>query len=237
MRIYYGTSKLTTIDITDSCYENRKLRVKNNIIRIPCNDCIRASFFSDPYPNILKKIFIDSGNCNDKKNIIEIDAKTEVEINIITCQIKTITEEDIHTQWNDIQSSLQLNHGSFQEELPEQKMVVRYLTGTEKVLEIGGNIGRNSLMISRILGENSQTNFVSLECDMNIANQLCENRDSNLLKFHIEPSALSKRKLIQKGWETMVSDVLLDGYSNVNTITLDELHLKYNIEKVHYIIF
>jgi bifunctional polynucleotide phosphatase/kinase len=49
-------------------------------------------------------------------------------------------------------------------------MVVKYLTGNEKVLEIGGNIGRNSLIIAYILG--NRNNFVTLECDENIAKQL-----------------------------------------------------------------
>ena len=54
-----------------------------------------------------------------------------------------------------IHSKLKLNYGSFYEELPEQKMAVRYLTGNEKVLEIGGNIGRNSLIIASILNSNN----------------------------------------------------------------------------------
>ena len=109
-------------------------------------------------------------------------------------------------------------------------MAVRYLTGNEKVLEIGGNIGRNSLIISYILRNNNNNNFVSLECDTNISKQLIENRDLNNLQFHIENSALSKRKLIQKGWDTIPSDTLQDGYTWVNTITLQELNTKYNID-------
>ena len=76
------------------------------------------------------------------------------------------------------------------EELAEQKMVVRYLSGQEKVLEIGGNIGRNSLVIASIL-ENSN-NLVTLESDVNISKALSQNRDLNNMKFHIESSALSK---------------------------------------------
>jgi FkbM family methyltransferase len=74
-----------------------------------------------------------------------------------------------------------------------------YLTGNEKILEIGGNIGRNSLVIASILNTN---NFVSLECDVTISQQLTENRDLNKFSFHIESAALSNRKLIQKGWDT-----------------------------------
>ena len=60
--------------------------------------------------------------------------------------------------------------------------------------------------------------------------QLKENRDLNNLNFYIENSALSKRKLIQTGWDTIPSDTLLEGYTWCNTITLNELKSKYNIE-------
>ena len=48
--------------------------------------------------------------------------------------------------------------------------------------------------------------------------------------FHIENSALSKRKLIQKGWDTIASDTVLDGYVAVKTITWEELRYKYRID-------
>jgi len=134
---------------------------------------------------------------------------------------------DINNKLVNIHSKLNIKYGNFNEELPEQRMVVRYLTGNEKVLEIGGNIGRNSLIIASILNNNN--NFVVLECDTDISNQLKENRDLNNFNFHIESSALSKRKLIQRGWDTITSDTLLDGYKWVNTITLNELKTKYNI--------
>jgi FkbM family methyltransferase len=107
-------------------------------------------------------------------------------------------------------------------------MAVRYLTGKEKILEIGGNIGRNSLIIARLLNS-KQYNLVTLESNLEIADQLKENRDANQLQFHIETSALSKRNLIQKGWDTLPSDMLQEGYSWVNTMTLDEIQTKYNI--------
>ena len=109
--------------------------------------------------------------------------------------------------------------------MPEQILAANYLTGNEKVLEIGSNIGRNSLVIASIVKD-----FVTLETESNIATQLAENRELNHFTFHIENSALSKRKLIQTGWDTKPSDVLEPGYNWVNTITLEELHSKYNIE-------
>jgi FkbM family methyltransferase len=130
----------------------------------------------------------------------------------------------------EIHTKLALKHGDFNDELPEQRMAARYLTGYEKVLEIGGNIGRNSLVISYILSKRNNTNLVVLESDTNIAKQLTENRDLNKMNFHIENSALSYRKLIQRGWNTYISDTLPDGYKFVNIINYAELIDKYNIE-------
>jgi FkbM family methyltransferase len=108
-------------------------------------------------------------------------------------------------------------------------MAVKYLTGKEKILEIGGNIGRNSLVISYILSGYNNNNFVSLESDTDTASMLIENRNLNNLNFHIESSALSKRPLIQKDWNTIVSEEIFDGYKKVKTISFDELNAKYNI--------
>ena len=152
----------------------------------------------------------------------------QIKIDILNNIITTISLTDINNKLAKIHSNIKINHGYLYEELPEQKMVVRYLNGNEKVLEIGGNIGRNSLVIANIL-ENSK-NLVTLESDINIAKLLTENRDLNNLKFHIESSALSNRKMIQKSWDTKHSEILEDGFFWVNTIKLDELKSKYNIE-------
>jgi FkbM family methyltransferase len=215
MKIYYGI-KNYCIDITDICLE---YLMRNNVIFIPCDDVIRSKFFTDPLPHILKKIFIDNNG------FTEYDNFTSIKINIVTNEIYTTNESDIANKTKSIQTKLQLNYGSFDDELPEQKMSVRYLTGNEKVLEIGGNIGRNSLIISSIVG----SNLVTLESDVTIANQLRENRELNHLSFHIENSALSNRQLMQSGWDTIPSNTLQEGYNWVNTITYSELIKKYNI--------
>ena len=124
-------------------------------------------------------------------------------------------------------AKLQIKYGSFGDEYNEQRMAVKYITENRKVLEIGGNIGRNSLVIASILKDSS--NLVVLESDENTARKLEENRDLNNLSFHVESSALSNRKLIQKGWDTIPSETLLDGYTWVKTISLPDLKTKYNI--------
>lgn len=219
MKIYYGIIS-NLIDVTDICLS--KL-LNNNIISIPAGDINRANYFTDPIIGTLKKIFILNDN-----NLSEYEHFYSIKINILDNTITVISNEDIDNKIKNIHSKLKLKYGSFNEELPEQKMAVKYLNGNEKVLEIGGNIGRNSLIIASILED--ETNFVTLECDANIANQLTENRNLNNFKFHIESSALSNRKLIQKGWNTIPSNILQNGFKWVNTITLDNLKTKYNIE-------
>jgi FkbM family methyltransferase len=223
MRIFYGTEN-DSIDVTDICLT--KLVDNKNIITIPSGDIERSKYFTDPLFGTLKKIFIIDEDENKKS----YDDSFVIKINTITNNITTINNYDINKKTRSIQSKLKIKYGSFFEELPEQKMVVKYLTGNEKVLEIGGNIGRNSLIIASILNNNKNNNLVTLECDTNIAMQLVENRFLNKLNFYIENSALSKRKLIQKGWDTIPSDVLQSGYKWVKTISIDELKSKYNIQ-------
>ncbi len=230
MKILYGIRD-NNIDVTSICYS--KL-IKQGIIIIPSGDFARANYFTDPLINILKSIFIIVNN----SDLVEYDYTKDIYIDTKTNQV--FTNENLpeyissiyptlQAKLTNIHNNLKIIHGSFNEEYPEQMMATRYLTGTEKVLEIGGNIGRNTLVISYILSQQNNYNFVSLECDLGIANQLAENKALNGLNFQIENSALSKRKLIQKGWDTIASETLLDGYTEVKTITLDELTKKYNI--------
>lgn len=209
MQIFYGSSEVW-IDVTDIC---REKLICNDSITIPSGDSKRAYYFTDPLPGVLKKIRID---------MIDYDDVYTICINTVTNEI--CCKNKLDTLWN-LHASLQLNYGYFSDELPEQKMAVQYLTGNENVLEIGGNIGRNSLVIASIV-----KNLVTLESDANIATQLIENRDVNQLTFHVECAALSKRKLIQHGWETIPSDTLLEGYQWVNIISLPELRDKYKID-------
>ena len=146
--------------------------------------------------------------------------------------------ENIEERMLDIHKQINIKHGLMYEEIQEQMMALNYLKGDEKVLEIGGNIGRNSLLIGHILNQYAAApgasptpvRLVTFECNPEIAKCLEENRDANNMIFHIESAALSKRKLIQRGYETIPSDIVHPGYLSVDTITLEELNLKYGIE-------
>jgi FkbM family methyltransferase len=218
MKILYGTLSCN-IDVTEVCY---KKLLQDNIITIPNNDAVRASIFSDPAYGVVKTIFVYL----DEQDMREFSQSIQLRINITD---NTIQPVDCYDTLQKIHSKLQIIGGYFIHELEEQLMSVNYLKGDEKVLEIGGNIGRNSMVIASLLGEN-QNNLVVLETDEKNASILRQNRELNNMNFHIEISALSKRKLIQKGWDTIPSEKLLDGYKWVNTITLKELRDKYNIQ-------
>lgn len=135
---------------------------------------------------------------------------------------------DPNEKLQQIHSKLNLLHGNLAEEYPEQLMTAMFLPENAKVLELGGNVGRNSCVIASIL--KNEKNLVTLESSKESAKLLKENKDHNGLKFHIEASALSKVPLIQSGWITIPSDIVLDGFFRVNTITFHELQKKYAIK-------
>lgn len=220
MKIFYGIQN-NNIDITDICHDKLK---KNNKITIPHNDHIRTSYFSDPLVGILKYIYLQ---LNDG-TIHEFDKDKKIIIDTNNDTFTIVDESHINDTLNKLHSTLKLKYGSFNEELPEQKMAIRYIKGNEKVLEIGGNIGRNSLIIASLL--NNQKNLVVLESDYNIYKQLTENRNINNYNFFIENSALSKKKLIQNHWNTIPSDVLRPNYKWVNILDWKQLYNKYNIK-------
>lgn len=229
MIIFYGHSSGYK-NITDIALEKC---VKGDILEIPASDNDRTAILGDPYPGILKHICIINDDGYFKKylpdDLIIYNIITQVIENFNlkkwwkkeALKLNTFNEKIdlLHTR-------IKLRYGSMKEEYPEQIMAITYIKPSDIVLEIGGNVGRNTITISCILEKDE--NLVSLESDPNIALQLKENCDLNNLNPHIEASAISKRKLIQNRWITIPSDILLPGYFEVPTITYDELIKKYN---------
>lgn len=127
-----------------------------------------------------------------------------------------------------IHSKLDLLHGSLLEEYPQQLMATMFLPEDAKVIELGGNFGRNSCVIASLL--NDSRNLVVLESCLDYAILLEENRNINGLKFHIEASAISKVPLIQLGGKTIPNKVEVPGYPRVNTITFNQLQNKYRLK-------
>ncbi len=95
-----------------------------------------------------------------------------------------------------------------------------------RVLEFGGNIGRNTCIISKILSDSS--NLVVFESDIEIAKKLQENKEINNLHFQIEPCALSSRQLYQINWTTFTENI--EGSKKIDCINFDQFKSKYKIE-------
>jgi FkbM family methyltransferase len=132
----------------------------------------------------------------------------------------------------DLHRKLKLNYGSFNEEYEEQRMAVMYIKPDDIVLELGGNIGRNSCVIASLLKDSK--NLVVFESFDTTAKQLQENRDINNLHFHIESCAISKSDLYQTGWDTKpvneiseANTVELARWTKVNTATWSDIKQKY----------
>jgi len=209
MKILYGTAQ-KYVDVTSTISQT------SDVI-IPDGDINRNNLFGipDPLPGVLKHVVINDVVYNHTiQLIVNVQANT---VNVTQSMFAKL--EEIH-------NSLTIQFGSFAEEYPEQVMAARYIKPDSCVLEIGGNIGRNSMVIAKLLSD--QTNLVTLESDTFIASQLQQNRDNNKLTFGIESSALSARKLIQKGWDTIPSDTLLPGYKPVSIISFEGIEKKYN---------
>ena len=211
-RICYGTID-KQFDITKIAIDRC---AHQNILSIPAGDISRAALFGDPAVGCPKYIFLRN---NVTQYTSVTDETQEIVINL-----------SVEAMLQSIHQELKLDHGTFYDEYPEQLMAVKYIKGNEKVLELGGNIGRNSLVIGYLLNKCNNNNLVTLESDPEICAQLRHNRDINNLDFFVEDLALSKRGLIQIGWNTIVSDEVVEGFKKVNTITLDNLREKYKID-------
>ena len=167
MKILYGLPQ-HQLDITDKVLSHF---VRQNIAVIPKGDDDRAYLFTDPLPRILKVVTIIVDGVEtivDHTHQAYIDLSTQqIYMDDIPSHIKEIYPYDfdeasnasVENKLKEVHKTLKLVHGSMTQEFPEQGMAMRFLTGQEKVLEIGANVGRNSLMIQSIL---STPDFVTL---------------------------------------------------------------------------
>ena len=228
MKILYGLGE-DILDVTVICYE--KL-MKDNIIYIPATEHLRFSLFGDPVYGKVKEITIINNQTTyvyDHTKVIFIDTiQGKIYDNDIPPHIQYIFS-DSDQKLEMIHKSINLKYGKMKDELPEQRIAVRYLSGNERVLELGSNVGRNSMVIAYILKQKNNNKFVTVESDPEYAKMLEENMKANGFKFHIVSAALSKRRLIQKGWNTIESDVDVDGFKRVKTVTLKDINKDYRI--------
>lgn len=204
-------------------------------------DISNKKFYTDNVPPYIIEQFLNNKKYkyvlkSIEKNI-EIDRRNESSNNLLQLHFNPkIIDKDIKlglcAKLQDIHKKLKLklDFGMFYENTSMQLLILKYINGLEKVLEIGGNIGRCSLLIANILNAKSNTDFVSLESNTDYTKQLTHNRDQNDLSFHIENSTLSSKKMIQLEDKMSRSDVLVEGFFQVNTLLWSELNEKYKID-------
>jgi FkbM family methyltransferase len=117
-----------------------------------------------------------------------------------------------------IQTNLHLKYGSFSDEYIEQLLCLKYINNDDIVLEIGGNIGRVSMIISSII---DSSNLVVVESDPETSKKLKENRVNNNFQFIVVNGAISNVNLYQCGW---------------NVYTLEEINslniFKHNVKQI-----
>jgi FkbM family methyltransferase len=125
-----------------------------------------------------------------------------------------------------LHQNIKIIYGSLNDEYDEQLMALLFIDKNCKVLEIGGNIGRNSCIISSILSDSK--NLVVLESDPVSSKKLEENRNLNNFDFQIENSALSLDQLYQCGWVTYKTQIPMS--KPIKCIKYNELLNKYKID-------
>lgn len=236
MKFFYGYDTEHYIDITDlvfsKCFTDKG-------IFIPQSDHNRANIFGDPYYGHAKHILIvdDLGI----KHIFAESKEIRIEWPSISQQLSLYSNPK---QWyelvgkfitnpeerlKELQKHFDISFGSLADEYFEQLMAIQFINENSKVLEIGGNIGRNTLIISTIL--NDSKNLVVLESDPESARMLKHNIRANYYNSNVECAALSQIPLIQKHWDTipLYDNNIPEGWKQISTITYDELMEKYNI--------
>lgn len=234
----YGAGH-TFVDVTaavlDKClYEDR--------IYIPAGDGNRATLFGDPLFGAVKAILfirndgdILAANCYGSEERIWISLSGEdlsgrnriAHRKRITLPPPTLSLQE---KLDFIQSQLVFTGGDIRAEWVEQMNSLEFLDPNAKVLELGSGPGRNTMMISCIL--NDESNLVTLECNPKKVEVLRQNRLANKFRFHSELAALSYRKLMYNPELelTLPGDELRHGYEWINTMTLEDIKAKYGIE-------
>lgn len=118
----------------------------------------------------------------------------------------------------------------FRSEFMEQLFCVNFIGPEERVLEIGGNIGRCSCIIASIL-HNPQQQLVVIECNPNLVSKLYLNSAIHRFHFGIEDAALSNRPLYftEQGLTSYTHVKKKKGSIPIKTIKYQDFRKKHGI--------
>lgn len=249
MKFYYGYDQENIIEITEKVEKNCLI---DDTYLIPNDDNLRAKIFGDPYYGKVKFILIrtdrtEENNFSEQwftvlhnqavivpKNLCKREDILVTNINQLRklwWEKKGKWIEDVNERLKGLQNWILYGYSISDPEWEEQLMAMTYLDPKDRVLELGSNYGKNTCLIASLL-ENDR-NLITLETCQDYIPGLEYNRNCNHFQFQIEPSGISRKKLIQKRWITTQweLDTLPDSdYFWVPTITWSELKKKYPID-------
>jgi FkbM family methyltransferase len=242
MKFLYGYGGIHYIDISSIIF---KECIKDDGIFVPSGDVNRSKIIGwDPYPNILKHIIVVDHN--SEHHIYEATKEIDIKFKSISNQLNN--EKNPKIWWNSIGKFIEdpvdrlnklqkkfnlkyINWGGFEYEYPEQLMCISNIKENDKVLEIGGNIGRTAHIIHTIV--NNPKNHIVMECDLEMARQLRHNLDMNTYTdLRIETDALSKTKLYNlNGCPRPIDECKVTSDIKVQpTISYSEICTKYDVD-------
>lgn len=232
MVIYYGV-KDRYLNITRIV--THVLGCEDGIAIIPYGDHTRCRIFGDPAYGVVKHIKVVDGSTETHYEAHQalrftLDTSKTI-INLAVFEPEQILSE-LHQRIKlDCKKDLYFGKASMKDEYPEQIMSSMYIDASDTVLELGSNIGRNTLVIANLLSDDQR--LVTLETDPHSFGLLEKNRLVNGLNFHSVNAALSYRPLMQKDWITkpVPSDNCIEpGHYPVLTTTFDALQEKYQLK-------
>lgn len=223
VKVLYGADT-TFVDVTEKAFAQWEKTTASgrHVLDVPAEDHIRALALGDPVPGVIKHIKIVPLTEDTTIKVDEGFSGT-ISVNVDFGAVAEKFIAHLHT-------TLRMVGGKMADEYPEQIMAAKYLKPSATVLELGSNIGRNSLIISSILDDSSR--FITMECDPVSAKQLRINRDINGFDFNVCNAALSLRRLAQKGWDTVAleeEEAVPEGHTEVETISYLKLRAKYGL--------
>ena len=202
----------------DSEFYSRLRSRHNEPIILHTNANEKAYMVNVHHDNQVTNTTINNNLINDEKIYIRNKGKQFAE------EKDQLNLPELKKKLSSLHKQLKLKHGNWKDEYDEQILSVNYIKPDSCVLELGGNIGRNSMIISLLLKD--PTKLVVIEPSEHIYSQLMENKKLNNLTFNSECCAVSERKLWTSKWNTYTEhkpDTI-----EVTTMSFRELNDKYD---------
>ena len=150
LKVLYGINSIPAADVTSTVI--RECMINNRII-ISSDDHARNKLFGDPYFGKVKEIIITYGG-----NTTVYPVGSEVDLDL-----DSLLKDRINKEFPSVDARLQYMHDhliyigdNINDKWILQKLVLEWVSPTDKVLELGANTGKTSLIIASLLDDSSK---------------------------------------------------------------------------------